>query len=78
LTQAYKDLGVEESMLELGNLTPAMLVKLGENQIKTQDDFAELAVDEVKEMLSGFNIPDETIGAIIMKARAKWFEDPAS
>ncbi|MBN9565152.1 MAG: transcription termination/antitermination protein NusA [Alphaproteobacteria bacterium] len=78
LTQAYKDLGVEESMLELGALTPAMLVKLGENKIKTQDDFAELAVDEVKEILSGFNIHDETIGAIIMKARAKWFEDPAS
>ena len=78
LTQTYKDLGVEENMLELGNLTPAMLVKLGENQIKTQDDFAELAIDEVKAILAGFNLPDDTIGAIIMKARAKWFEDPAS
>jgi N utilization substance protein A len=56
-----------------------MLVTLGENGVKTLDDFADLAGDELLEMLSasdkgGAKLELEEANALIMKARAHWFE----
>jgi len=42
-----KDLGVEENLINHKNLTPGMLLTLGEKKIKTLKDFAELSTDEV-------------------------------
>lgn len=40
-------LGVEDSIAEMPHLTEAMLVTLGQNGIKTLDDLADLATDEL-------------------------------
>src|SRR6476646_1052808 len=77
--ERYKSLGVSDELIALEGLTPGMLVTLGENGIKTLDDFADLAGDELLEMLSasdkGGATPElEEANALIMKARAHWFE----
>ena len=47
-----RELGVADDLAALEGLTPGMLVTLGENGIKTLDDFAGLAGDELVEMLA--------------------------
>lgn len=44
-----KELGVEDELVEMPYLTEAMLVTLGEAGIKTLDDLADLATDELIE-----------------------------
>src|SRR5205814_4037601 len=75
----FRELGVADDLAALDGLTPGMLVTLGENGIKTLDDFAGLAGDELQEMLSasdkgGAKLELEEANALIMKARAHWFE----
>ena len=80
--ERYRQLGVEDDLASLEGLTPGMLVTLGENGIKTLDDFAGLAGDELVEMLGGSDKggaalePDEA-NALIMEARerAHWFDE---
>src|SRR5436309_12455753 len=77
--ERYKSLGVADELIALEGLTPGMLVTLGENGVKTLDDFADLAGDELLEMLSasdkgGAKLELEEANALIMKARAHWFE----
>ena len=80
--ERYRQLGVEDDLASLEGLTPGMLVTLGENGIKTLDDFAGLAGDELVEMLGGSDKggaalePDEA-NALIMDARerAHWFDE---
>src|SRR5690242_4283626 len=80
--ERYRQLGVEDELVSLEGLTPGMLVTLGENGIKTLDDFAGLAGDELIEMLGGSDKggaalePDEA-NALIMEARerAHWFDE---
>ncbi len=68
------ELGVAEDISKLEGLTPWMLVTLGENGVKTMDDLGDLASDELMEIL-GDKAPDmEACNAIIMAARAHWFE----
>ena len=73
------ELGVTEELAALEGLTPGMLVALGENGIKELDDFAELATDELTDpgdgLLRGFDLDEETASAMIMAARAHWFDD---
>jgi N utilization substance protein A len=57
-----------------------MLVTLGENEIKTLDDFAGLAGDELLEMIgaskqAGVSLELEEANTLIMAARAHWFEE---
>ena len=42
-----KNLGIEESLINLEGLTPGMLLTLGEKNIKKLSDFADLSSDEV-------------------------------
>ncbi len=41
--EAAKELGVEDSLVEFGNLTPQMLEALGKDGVKTLEDFATCA-----------------------------------
>ena len=57
-----------------------MLVAVGEKGIKTLDDFADLAGDELLELLAasdkgGATLDLDAANALIMQARAHWFED---
>ena len=71
-----QELGVEDQLAELEGLTPAMVAKLGESGIKTLDDLADLAGDELIETLKdAVRLTEEQANTIIMAARAHWFED---
>ncbi len=78
-TVQRRELGVADEVAEIPGLNPAMLVALGEHDIKTLDDLADLASDELIDMeegaLSQFDLGLEEADAIIMAARAHWFED---
>ena len=79
-------LGVEDSVLEVEGVTPAMAVALGEGGVKTLEDLAGAATDElmgyyevnkekervrVPGALEGFNLTSDDANGIIMKARVK-------
>ncbi|HVO15585.1 MAG TPA: helix-hairpin-helix domain-containing protein, partial [Alphaproteobacteria bacterium] len=74
LTQKWHELGVDERLAEIDGLNPTMLVTLGEKGVKTLDDLADLASDELREMLPNQKLGEADANAIIMAARAHWFE----
>jgi N utilization substance protein A len=75
LNQRRVELGVEDELSEVEGVTPSMLVVLGENGIKSRDDLADLAADELQELFEADTPSDEAANAVIMAARAHWFED---
>jgi transcription termination/antitermination protein NusA len=64
----------ERDLIELEGMDADLLTKLAAGSIRTRDDLAELAVDELTEMTG---IEDERAKALIMAARAHWFADAA-
>ena len=67
--ERYKALGVTDDLASIEVLTPAMLVTLGEDDIKTLEDFAGLAGDELVELLGENVFTEEEANALIMQAR---------
>jgi N utilization substance protein A len=70
---------VSDDIAQFENMSPALLVALGEKGVKTLDDLADLAGDELVEIAqeAGIKLETEAANAIIMKARAHWFpEEP--
>ena len=67
-------MGVADEIAGIEQLTPVMLVQLGEKGVKTLDDLADLAGDELVEIVGADHMDEETANAIIMAARAHWFE----
>jgi N utilization substance protein A len=88
-----KELGVADDLREVDGLTTAMMVKLGENDVKSLEDFAGCIPDDIvgwterKEgqstkhagFLDGFELSKDEAEAMIMQARVKagWIEAPA-
>jgi N utilization substance protein A len=72
-----KELGVSDDVAEVEGVSPGLLVALGEKAVKTLDDLADLAGDELVEIAQGAGLKLDTddANAIIMKARAHWFPD---
>lgn len=64
--------GIDEALLALEGMTSEYASQLVEAGIKTRDDLAECSVDELQEMIA---ISDTDAAALIMTARAHWFED---
>jgi transcription termination/antitermination protein NusA len=64
--------GVAPDLLQLDGMDTQLAAKLAEGGVKTRDDLADLAVDELSE-LSG--IDEERAKGLIMAARAHWFAD---
>ena len=75
LNKRRVELGVEDDLAGVEGVSPAMLVTLGENGIKTRDDLADLATDELQDLFESEPLSDEAANAAIMAARAHWFED---
>src|SRR3989440_436897 len=78
-----RELGVSDELVEFEQLTPGMLVALGEGGIKTLDDFADLAGDELVELLEksdkgGAKLDLDVANELIMRARAHWYADEAT
>lgn len=68
-------MGVDESLINFEGLTPAMIVKLAERGVKTLDDFADLANDELLDILGENAMTAHDADALIMKAREHWFDE---
>jgi transcription termination/antitermination protein NusA len=80
-----KELGVEDALKEVEGVSSAMLVRFGENGIKTIEDLAGCATDDLAGwterkdgeavrqagILDGFEISREEAEALIMQARLK-------
>ena len=80
-----RELGVSDDVAEFSEVTPAMLVAFGENGIKTMEDLAGCASDDllgyvelrdkervrVPGALDGFELTADEVNALIMKARVK-------
>jgi N utilization substance protein A len=69
------ELGVSDEIAAFEQLTPQMLIALGEKNIKTLDDLADLAADELIEIVGKEALAEEEANAIIMAARAHWFAE---
>jgi len=61
-----------EDLLSLEGMTERLAFRLAEKGTRTQEDLAELAVDELLEV---DDMPEEEAAALIMAARAPWFEE---
>jgi N utilization substance protein A len=84
---------VEDELAEIEGVTSAMMVALGENGIKTVEDLADCATDELAGwqerahgqtkqhpgILQAFNLPRSEVERLILNARIKagWIEAPA-
>ena len=75
LTETRKEAGVSDEVAGFEGLTGEMVVALGENEIKTRDDLADLASDELIEIVGKDSLSEDAANEIIMAARAHWFED---
>ena len=62
--------GVDPELLRLEGMDSPLAAKLAENGVKTRDDLADLATDDLIEILG---IDAERAKALIMKAREHWF-----
>ena len=75
--QMRKNLGVADEMTSIEGLAPIMLVKLGEKGVKTLDDLGDLASDELIDIVGKDGLTEDEANAVIMAARAHWFEGEA-
>jgi transcription termination/antitermination protein NusA len=94
LDEKRKALGVKDELTEIEGLSPAMLVALGEAGIKSIEDLADCATDDLigwterkgnenvkhKGAFTGMEVSPTEAEALIMKARVKmgWIEEPAA
>jgi len=76
-----KALGVSDDLAEVEGLIPEMLVALGEQEIKSLEDFAGLATDELTAaedgFLRSFELGEDEASRMIIEARRKagWIPD---
>ena len=70
-----KELGVADAVVALPDMTDEWCVKLGEKGVKTLDDVADLASDELREILGMDALTESKANEIIMAARAHWFAE---
>jgi N utilization substance protein A len=81
-TETRRELGIADDLAELPGLSPDMVVALAKAGIKSRDQLAELAGYELSGseeegevgVLQEFGITEADGNAIIMEARAHWYE----
>ncbi|WP_420560377.1 transcription termination factor NusA [Tepidicaulis sp.] len=80
-----KELGVEDNLSEVPGVTPAMLVTFGENDVKSMEDLAGCATDDLtgwfenvggerkrmEGILDGYDVTSEEAENMIMEARVR-------
>ncbi|MCI5060698.1 MAG: transcription termination factor NusA [Alphaproteobacteria bacterium] len=75
LEEKRTELGIQDDLMEFEGLTPEMIMKLGENEVKSRDDLADLATDELMEIMGEGFMKEREAEALIMKAREHWFAE---
>jgi len=73
-------LGLKDDLIAFQGLPPMHILSLGEKGIKTLDDLADLAGDELVELLGEGHLTMKAADEVIVQARAHWFaeEDAAA
>jgi N utilization substance protein A len=64
----------EDDLMELEGMSERLAFRLAEKGVRSQEDLAELAVDE---LIAISKMSEEDAAALIMAARAPWFADEA-
>lgn len=74
-----EELGIAEDLLNYDRLELATIVELGRKGIKSLEDLADLAGDELAELVPNARLSPDEAGAVIMDARVRlgWIEAPA-
>ena len=75
LAEKGAELGIKDDLITFKGLTPEIIIKLGENEVKSRDDLADLATDELMEILGEGVMKSSEAEALIMKAREHWFAE---
>ncbi|MFP6716868.1 MAG: transcription termination factor NusA [Alphaproteobacteria bacterium] len=75
LSEERRALGVSDEVASIEGLSPARVVMLGKTGIKSLDDLADLASDELREIVGEGEMSIDEADAVIMAARAHWFDD---
>jgi len=77
ISARMEELGVSADLAEaeIDGLDPKKVIALAEKGVKSLDDLADLAGDELVEMLGADVIKEGQANAIIMAARAHWFPE---
>lgn len=80
LSDKQKELKISDDLVEFEGLSPNLIITLGENDVKSLDDFAGLATDELIEIAGENALTEREAETLIMKARESWFaeEDAAA
>ena len=73
LAEKIAKLGIAEDLLNFEGLTKEQVVTLAENKVKTVNDLADLAGDELIEILGADAMKPQIADQLIMKAREGWF-----
>lgn len=80
LNEKQEEFGISDDLMNAEGLRPNQILILGEKGIKTLDDLADLAGDELVELLGVGKMTIKDANAVILKAREHWFaeEDAAA
>ena len=70
-----KSLGIDDKLQSVEGLDRDMLLTLANNNIKTIDDLADLAADELIDILGENTVSVQEANKIIMNAREHWFTE---
>ena len=73
-----KTLGIDEQLKTVDGLDQDMILTLAGKGVKTPDDLADLAADELMEMLGENVLSEVEANKVIMKAREHWFSEETS
>ena len=79
LTTRMAAIGVDETLINCPGVKNEWLELLAENDVKSLEDFAGLAGDELVEILPESGLSEQEAGEIIMEARRKagWLDGEA-
>ena len=75
LSGERRELGVSDEVASMEGLSPASVVLLGKAGVKSLDDLADLAGDELQEIVGEDELSIDEANNVIMAARAHWFDD---
>lgn len=75
LKEKQSEYKIADDLMQAEGLRADQIIKLGECGVKTLDDLADLAADELVEMLGANQITQKAANEVIMKAREHWFTE---
>jgi N utilization substance protein A len=75
LEEKAQSLGVEDELRAVDGLNLRMVIALAEADVRTRDDLADLAGDELQEIVGVSQLTLPQCNDIIMAVRAHWFDD---